>query len=162
MEGHGAIRSVAAIWRFPVKSMGGEELEKTEVSAGGLAGDRAFALIDAETGKGASAKSARLFPGLLHCRAGFVEAPQPGRNLPEVCIALPDGRSVTSDSGDADSILSAHFRREVRLARAAPEDFTIDQYHPDIESLEPAGDRGTVVPQKLGSAFFREIGAPSP
>ena len=152
MSANGAIGSVATIWRFPVKSMGGEQLEKTDVSAGGLPGDRAFALIETETGRVASAKSVRRFPDLLQCRAAYVDEPQPGRDLPAVRITLPDGRSVRSDARDADRTLSAHFRRDVRLARAAPEDFTIDQYHPDI---------GTVAPQKLGSAYFRQIGAPS-
>ncbi len=77
-------------------------------------------------------------------------------------IALPDGTSVTSESGDVDRSLSAWFNREVTLARAAPEDFTIDQYHPDIENLDPAGHRDTVVEQKLGSALFAEVGLASP
>ena len=48
------------------------------------------------------------------------------------------------------------------MARAAPEDYTIDQYHPDVEDADPAGYRDTVVEQKLGSAFFAEAGVPSP
>jgi hypothetical protein len=79
-----------------------------------------------------------------------------------VRIVLPDGTSVTSDSSAVDRVLSAHFRRDVTLARAAPDDFTIDQYHPDVEDLDPAGHRDTVVEQKLGSAFFAEAGLPSP
>ena len=54
-------------------------------------------------------------------------------------MSLPDGRSVSSDSSDIDGVLSAFFQRDVTLARAAPEDFTIDQYHPDVEDADPAG-----------------------
>ena len=43
------VGTIAALWRFPVKSMLGEELEATEVSSSVLAGDRAYALIDAAT-----------------------------------------------------------------------------------------------------------------
>jgi uncharacterized protein YcbX len=50
----------------------------------------------------------------------------------------------------------------VVLARAAPKDVTIDQYHPDLEDPDPAGPGGIVVEQKLGSALFDELGAPSP
>ena len=125
-------------------------------------GDRAYALIDADTGKVVSAKSVRLFPDLLDCRAAFVEPPQAGRELPPVRIALPDGTAVTSDSREVDRVLSAYFRRDVTLARAAPEDFTIDQYHPDVEDLDPEGHRDTLVEQKLGSAFFAEAGLASP
>jgi uncharacterized protein len=156
------VRVVAGLWRFPVKSMRGERIEEAEVSQRGIVGDRAFALIDVDTGRVASAKSVRLFPDLLRCRATFVEEPRADRELPPVRIELPDGRTVMSDSDDADRALSAHFRREVRLASAAPEDFTIDQYHPDIEGANPAGHRDAVVAQKLGSALFAELGAPSP
>src|SRR5918997_2592619 len=162
MATSGIVGAVAGLWRFPVKSMRGERLEQTELTEHGLVGDRAYALIDADTGKVVSAKSGRLFPDLFGCRAAFVEPPRSGGELPPVQITLPDGTSVTSDSGDVDRVLSAYFRRDVTLARAAPDDFTIDQYHPDIEDVDPAGFRDTVVEQKLGSAFFTQAGLASP
>lgn len=157
-----AVGSIAVLWRFPVKSMTGERIEQAEVTGKGLLGDRAYALIDSATGKVVSAKSVRLFPGVLNCQAVFVEPPRPGSELPPVRITLPDGASVTSDSGDVNSMLSAHFGREVTLARSAPDDFTIDQYHPDLADVDPSGHRDTVVEQKLGSAFFAEAGLASP
>ena len=39
--------SVAELWRFPVKSMKGEQLHEVEVTERGVLGDRAYALIDA-------------------------------------------------------------------------------------------------------------------
>jgi hypothetical protein len=156
------VGSLAELWRFPVKSMKGEQLEHVALTERGLLGDRAFALIDTDTGKVVSAKSLRLFPGLLGCRAEFAEPPQAGRELPPVRIVLPNGTSVMSDSSDVDPVLSEHFKRGVTLARSAPDDFTIDQYHPDLEDLDPAGHRDTVVEQKLGSAFFAEAGLASP
>ncbi len=39
------VGSVAAIWRYPVKSLAGELLDEVEVTAGGLAGDRTRALV---------------------------------------------------------------------------------------------------------------------
>ena len=158
----GVVGSVARLWRFPVKSMRGEQLAEAELTQQGLVGDRGYALIDVDTGKVASAKSVKLFPDLLDCRAAFVEPPRSGGELPPVRITLPDGTSVTSDSPDADRVLSKYFRRNLRLSRAAPEDFTIDQYHPDVEDLDPAGHRDTLVEQKLGSAFFAEAGLASP
>jgi uncharacterized protein YcbX len=156
------VGSVAGLWRFPVKSMKGEPIEQAELTPRGLVGDRAYALIDVDTGKVVSAKSVKLFPRMLDCRAAFVESPKSGDELPPVRIALPDGSTVTSDSSDAAQILSSYFGRNVRLARAAPDDFTIDQYHPDVEDIDPAGYRDTVVEQKLGSAFFAEAGLASP
>ncbi len=142
--------------------MKGERLEQGEFTERGLIGDRAYALIDVDSGKVASAKSVRLFPDLFGCSAVFVEPPQLDGGLPPVRITLPNGKSVTSATSDVDRVLSAFFRRDVTLARAAPDDFTIDQYHPDVEDADPAGHRDSVVEQKLGSAFFAQAGLPSP
>ena len=154
--------AVAGLWRFPVKSMRGEQLDEAEVTERGVLGDRAYALIDTDTGKVVSAKSVKLFPNLFDCKAAFVEPPHGGGKLPPVQISLPDGTSVRSDSGDVDAVLSVYFRRNVTLAQAAPEDFTIDQYHPDVEGADPGGNRNTVVAQKLGAALFAELGMESP
>jgi uncharacterized protein YcbX len=162
MTTEGAAGTVKGLWRFPVKSMRGERLQQAELTERGVLGDRAYALMDKETGKVVSAKSVRLFPQLLACQAAFVELPRLGHALPPVRITLFDGTTLTSDAGNADRLLSACFRREVTLVGAAPADFTIDQYHPDVEDADPAGHRDTVVAQKLGSALFAEMGTPSP
>ena len=44
------IGTVVCLWRYPVKSMMGEELNATEVTKFGLLGDRAYAVFDVETG----------------------------------------------------------------------------------------------------------------
>jgi hypothetical protein len=153
---------VAALWRFPVKSMQGEPLEQVELIGRGVVGDRTYALIDRDTSKVVSAKSVRLFPDVLACRAAFVASPHSGHDLPPVRISLPNGDAVTSDTAGVDDVLSAFFGRAVMLAQAAPDDYTIDQDFPQIDGLESAGYRDTVVEQKLGSAFFAEAGMASP
>lgn len=158
-DGNGRI---AAIWRFPVKSMQGETLEEAELTASGFLGDRAYALIDVASGKVVSAKSAKQFPDLLACSATFVAPPVAGEVQPPVTITLGDGSSVRSDDPDSDAVLSRYFGRKVVLSATAPTDFTIDQYHPDVEGADPAGHRDTVVEQRLGSAFFDDMGVPSP
>jgi uncharacterized protein YcbX len=132
-----------------------------EVSPAGIVGDRAYALIDTETGKVVSAKNPKLWPGMLQCQAAFVEPPRAGDDLPPARVTFPDGTSTTTDAPDADARLADFLGRKVTLARSAPEDFTIDQYHPDIEDLDPEGRRDTVVEQKLGASFFEEAGMPS-
>src|SRR5262249_38389659 len=66
---------VVGIWRYPVKSMVGEELNATVMTDRGLLGDRAFALVDEQTGKVASAKNPRRWPNLFEFRAAYVEPP---------------------------------------------------------------------------------------
>jgi uncharacterized protein YcbX len=155
------VGTIRALWRFPVKSMLGEELESTDLSEGGVVGDRAYAVLDRETGKIASAKHPKLWPNLLACRAEFVEQPRPGDELPPARIDLADGNSVLSDAVDVDAVLSRFFGRDVELARAAQNGYTIDQYHPDEENYDPEGHRDEVVEAQLGAAFFNERGLPS-
>jgi hypothetical protein len=99
---------------------------------------------------------------MFGCRASFLEPPGAGDDVPAVRITLADGTSVVSDSAHVDALLSRFFGRDVELAQAAPADFTIDQYHPDIEDADPGGHRDRVVDQRLGSAFFDDAGLPSP
>ena len=155
------VGTIGGLWRFPVKSMLGEELDAGEVSEGGVAGDRAYGVVDKETGKVASAKHPKLWPDLLRCRATFVEEPRAGEGVQPVRIDLADGSSARSDAADIDTVLSQFFGREVELARAAPADYTIDQYHPDQENLNPEGHRDETTEEKLGAAFFNERGLPS-
>jgi uncharacterized protein len=155
------VGTIRALWRFPVKSMLGEELGAADLSEGGIVGDRAYALRDRETGKIASAKHPKLWPNLLACRAAFVEPPRPGDELPPARIELADGNSVLSDAADVDAVLSRFFGRDVELARAAQNGYTIDQYHPDEENFDPEGHRDEVTETQLGAAFFNERGLPS-
>ena len=60
---------IAAIWRYPVKSMLGEELAQVAVTERGLWGDRAFALVDSESGKIVSAKNPRKWGDLFAFRS---------------------------------------------------------------------------------------------
>ena len=50
------VGAVASVRRYPVKSMLGEDLPAGEFDAGGLVGDRAYALVDDESGKVVSVK----------------------------------------------------------------------------------------------------------
>src|ERR671931_1643899 len=87
--------TIVALWRYPVKSMMGEELNASAVTTRGLLGDRTYALVDRSDGKVASAKNPRKWPQLFDYRAAFVEPPRPGASLPPVRITLPDGAILT-------------------------------------------------------------------
>jgi uncharacterized protein YcbX len=155
------VGSVRALWRFPVKSMLGEQRDALEVGEGGVVGDRAYALRDRGSGKVASAKHPRLWPNLLSCRAAFADGTRVGDELSAVRIELADGTVVESGADDCDDVLSRFFGREVELAHAAQDGYTIDQYHPDEENYDPDGHRDEVVEARLGAAFFNERGLPS-
>jgi uncharacterized protein YcbX len=109
--------SVVSLWRYPVKSMMGEELNRADVTERGLVGDRAYGLIDRSDGKIASAKNPRKWPQLFDFRAALVAPPRAGAALPAVRLTLPDGTNVTSDQDDLSQTLSTALQREVTLDR---------------------------------------------
>ncbi|TVQ24985.1 MAG: MOSC domain-containing protein [Leptolyngbya sp. DLM2.Bin15] len=127
------VGSVATLWRYPVKSMLGEELEASEITAHGLVGDRAYALWDVASGRVASAKNPKKWAKLLDFQAAFVETPQSTTPLPAVQMVLPDGTSVTSETEAVEDMLSETLGRSVQLLSSAPEKVSLDQYWPQVE-----------------------------
>src|SRR5213594_2476927 len=108
--------SVVGLWRYPVKSMMGEEVNAAEVTERGLVGDRQFAVVDGATGKVAGAKNPRKWGNFFDFRAAFVEPSTAGSERPIVSLTLPDGTQVMSEQGDLAQILSEALGREVALA----------------------------------------------
>jgi uncharacterized protein len=146
------VGTITALWRYPVKSMMGEELDASGVTERGLLGDRGYALVDAETGKVASAKNPKRWPNLFECRAALTEAPEDPGELPPVIITLPDGTTLTSDDPVVDDALSEVVGRRVTLERTAPPASVFEEYWPDMDGLSPEGHRDTVTDERLGMA----------
>lgn len=131
---------VAGLYRYPVKSMLGEAVAVTFVGDRGLLGDRAYALVDRETGKVASAKNPRRWGMLLECHARFLEEPRVDAALPPVEIVTPDGATLRSDDPGVDESLSRIVGRAVHLEAQAPDDPVIEQYRPHLEGFDDAKD----------------------
>lgn len=134
------VGSVASLWRYPVKSMGGEEIDTSLINERGVLGDRAFAVLDRETGHVASAKHPRRWAALFACRAALAFEPQPGRPLPPVLITLPGGGAISSDERDVDRVLGRALGRDVSLITIAPPQPTREADrtpldHPDHERV---------------------------
>lgn len=84
--------SVEQIWRYPVKSMGGERLPEAPVGELGIEGDRRWGIVDVESGR---VLTGRRQPELLLARARYLG---PG----QVMIGLPDGTTPTTDDDLSD------------------------------------------------------------
>ena len=115
------IGTLARLWRYPVKSMRGEQLDSAAVDRRGLAGDRRYAVWDAD-GKFGSCKNTNRFrrmDGLLDFRSGY------GQDLAETAVSAPhlvapDGTRHTVPSPQADAAVRAHLRRDdVRITAEA-------------------------------------------
>src|ERR1700687_597593 len=146
--------AIGSLWRYPVKSMMGEELNASDLTEAGLFGDRAYALVDRTDGKVATAKNPRKWPTLFDFRAAFVEPPRSNAKLPAVRITLPDGASVTSDQNIRDQILSRALKRDVTLNVSTGSDAQVsaEEYWPDIEGLD-FKDAVTEFPIPQGTFF---------
>jgi uncharacterized protein YcbX len=143
--------SVASLWRYPVKSMLGEELSAAQVTDRGICGDRAYALIDPESGRVVSAKNPRQWGNLFSFRAAFVEGSQPSASLPAARITMPDGASFSSDEPDIDARLSALLGKPVRLTSSVPAAARAQGYWPDYNWLS---DPDTIFNFALPSGTF--------
>ena len=131
--------SVASLWRYPVKSILGEELTATEITERGVLGDRVYALVDSVDGKAATAKNPRKWPTLFDFRATLMEPPRPDTTAPPVRITLPDGTTVLSQQPDLNQLLSKVLNRPVTLKAAAPDQtgtINAEEYWPDMEGLD--------------------------
>jgi MOSC domain-containing protein len=112
-NGTNALGIVARLWRYPVKSMLGEQCEYLDVDPCGVAGDRLFAIRDAN-GKFGSGKSTRRFhriDGLFGFQAVY-EGEVPA-------ILFPDSRTMRGDHPDIHTALSHTLGQPVTLAREA-------------------------------------------
>jgi uncharacterized protein YcbX len=96
------VGTVKSLWRFPVKSMQGEQLEELHITSRGVVGDRAWALRDLENMRVSTAKK---FVGLLKFHAKYEGTPTTD-NLPPVKITLPDGREIHADDANASEVIS--------------------------------------------------------
>ena len=134
------VGAVAALWRYPVKSMMGEELNSSQVTGRGLLGDRQFAVVDRVTGKVGGAKNPRKWGNFFDFRAAYAQPPQAAAMMPPVRITLPDGTAVTTGHGDLERVLSRAFGRDVALEQSQPGErspgATAEEYWPDMAGLD--------------------------
>ncbi|MFP5255504.1 MAG: MOSC domain-containing protein [Acidimicrobiia bacterium] len=98
------VGTVAQLWRYPVKSFQGEQVERLELDAGGAQGDRTLAVVDPAARKVLSAKR---WPDLLHAAARL--------HGDDVVLTLPDGREHLASDPSVHSALSTWLDHEVRL-----------------------------------------------
>ncbi len=132
--------TVSALWRYPVKAMMGEQLNRALVTAGGLAGDRDWALIDGDNRIG-TGKIVRKWGPLFKSRARYLDEPA-GDGAVAAQITLPDGERLLTSDSDAQARLSALLGFEARLITAAPEPLKLES--PPLGKVPESEDAPTV------------------
>jgi uncharacterized protein len=135
------IGQIAQLWRYPVKSLGGGQVEHVDIGPTGVLGDRLWAVRDLKRDVTASA---RQIPSLLTATARYPgPVPQtagPG-NVPDVEITFPDGTVRSSNDGEVHAKLSELAGRDVRLTALPPvEDTSLHKLSREerSETMSPA------------------------
>ena len=98
---------VVQIWRYPVKSMGGEPLRSVELGNGGMPFDRRYAVIDSDPNRAGKPLTARIEKRLL----GYCAKVRDG--IAYVCV--PDGVERDVHEPEWLEALSAEIDRPVSL-----------------------------------------------
>jgi uncharacterized protein YcbX len=84
---------VAALWRYPVKSMAAEPLDEVEVSWHGLAGDRRYAFVrDGLERSGFPYLTIRERSDMAHFRPSFIDPGEPDAS--RIVVSTPGGNEV--------------------------------------------------------------------
>lgn len=103
---------MVGLWRFPVKSMAGEELAEAELTWSGLAGDRKWAFVrPGQQRNGFPWLTIRQQPIMHRYRPELVEPGRPDRSL--VRVATPAGATLDVD----DPALAAELGDGVSVMR---------------------------------------------
>jgi hypothetical protein len=131
---------VVELWRYPVKSLQGEPLERCRVTADGVEGDRAWALFDPATGYGLTA---RRVPELLFASARL-------QADGSVAVLGPHGEPLES-AKDVGEWLG----RPVEL-RAASEEAASNRLYENV--VDPAREDGAWESFRGASGAFHDSG----
>lgn len=115
------IGSVDAIWRYPAKSMMGEQLDEVALHERGVLGDRGWAARDEVRG---GIRGAKKIGSLMTLSARYAHAPTPAEEVPPLVVTLPDGTEVRSGDDGFDAAVSKALDHEVTLWPLQPAEDT--------------------------------------
>lgn len=147
-QGDRLVGRVAALWRYPVKSMAGESLAEVDVSWHGLAGDRRWAFV--RPGQEASPfpwLTARQRPDLVLHEPSLADPADPDGSA--VAVRTPDGRVLdVTDPSLAEEL--APGARVLRSGRGVYDELPLS-----LVSTAGLAALGALVGAPLGDRRFR-------
>ncbi|MCT7660823.1 MOSC domain-containing protein [Mycobacterium deserti] len=147
------VTTVRTLWRYPVKSMGGEEVSELEIGRSGVVGDRVFGVFDVGERRLASAKRARQYGKLLECRVRLVGSTESDDSTIEV--TFPDG-SVECGIEKVSRRTSELLGREVRIVASGDpvaQDFLAMAASSTFADLAPVHVLSTGILGRMAAAY---------
>ena len=140
---------ITGLWRYPVKSMGGERVRSAKVDWRGMGGDRTHAvLFDSKTGR--RPLTAREAAGLLAFHASYPFAPDAGldpNDPPPAQVSTPDGQKLSWSDPRLRRRLQEDFGRELTMQRS-------------LDGIQDLGQTLLVTSEATRAALEGELGRP--
>ena len=168
------IGKVDSLWRYPVKSMRGEELDETFASFSGIYGDRLFAFESSASPKGFPYLTAREQQRLLQCHPRFRHPDKAARpvNLTEaesmganpvwadpsdlmVDVETPDGGTLAIDDPALIEMLRADIDQKHQVTLMQSQRAMADCRPVSIFSLQSAQQLGEETGMPVDKRRFR-------
>lgn len=116
------IGQIKELWRYPVKSLGGESCEQLELEVRGAVGDRHWAVYDPQA---PVIRNAKQWPKLLSLKASYLQEPSAedrGENVRPVRLSNAAGDYCDSTDPEACiAWLQEQIEQDARLMPRAPE-----------------------------------------
>lgn len=114
--------TIEQIWRYPVKSMAGETVDRAHIVSQGLVGDRCWAVID---DNGDQVRGAKSWPQLLNFRARLDAPADPDQlayddGVPDASIEAANGVQFRARDANSADLLSRVLGKSAYLAPLAP------------------------------------------
>ena len=128
---------ITDLFRYPVKSMGGQSVTSINIGPQGFPGDRCWTLKDEERG---GIKGGKRFPELMGMSARLLAEPTTEQPSPDCLITLADGREFAITDSNAAVLLSEVVGAPISVWPLLPAD-QLDHYRrapadPDTDMLE--------------------------
>lgn len=147
------IGTIARLFRYPVKSMRGEELGGIAVGLQGLPGDRRYAFVQAEKRSQFPWLTGREVAEMLRYRPEYEgEYLGPGRE-PPLSVQAPDGRRFSVDDPELQAELEAKLGHALFLMRDHRGNYDVAAV--SVFSLAKAAEIGVSAGRELDPRRFR-------
>jgi uncharacterized protein YcbX len=141
------VGKVESLWRYPVKSMRGEELSEAFLTFGGVRGDRLYAFTYSRAPATFPYLTGREKPAMLHYKATYDEG--------KACVETPDGERLVIDDQVLLEQMTQGMREGDRVSLLTSDRALADCYPISLFSLQTVRQLGEELGFSIDKRRFR-------